>query len=259
MNKAKRVGFLIITLLAGLSAPALAGSLPKAEEGFSYYCTGARPTKLNGQPNAFLLFKLKKSEVRTEERAMVLCSTDAADERFVLKRFLEPGDKLIEGAVNFTVPFRVDGGVYNLEINTGDDSFYDAEEEEDSFDRHKRKCGVEDTQDNFGLTRLKRKGPLFCRMTSYNAYSFVDGSRPPIKVRCWSDGECIVIFYHHDWEFYVRPIPEKLVASWREIHSQAVKAINDRWVFYVAPNHCFGPLHCSDVANILKIPQKKKL
>ena len=56
-------------LLLALTNPTKAESLPKAEDGYLYYCTGGRADSFLERPNAFILFKLQKDEVRDDKKA----------------------------------------------------------------------------------------------------------------------------------------------------------------------------------------------
>lgn len=157
ISKAKIFHPLVLSVIAFASVWdfAMADGLPKAEDGYLYYCAGVRSDKLNGNPNAIAVFKLRKDEVRDEERAMVLCKADFVDERFIVKRFLETDDDLITGFINFKLPVEIEGKYFEFEVGSGGIDSYLTERSRSQFSRYREKCSFEENPQN-GLMVIKK-------------------------------------------------------------------------------------------------------
>ncbi|HAT87356.1 MAG TPA: hypothetical protein DCS30_16225 [Rhizobiales bacterium] len=247
-----------LLLLFCFLAPSLANAagLPKAENGYQYYCAGVKADDYLGQPNGFIVFKLREKDVRNEKKALVLCKAQVIDERFVLKRFLEPNDPMIKGHVNFKLLMEINGERHQVELTTGGSGSYLSDRNKNIFESKKESCGAEEQPDENGLIRIKRPKKTSCTIARFKAFGSVEGSESEFEVGCYRKRFCLFSFFYRDWRYRIRSVPDKWVPHWREIHKQAIKAIDERLAFYIAPNQCAGPLHCSDIARILNIPQK---
>ena len=159
---------------------------------------------------------------------------------------------MLDGGVNFTIPLQVDGKEYEFEVMTGRDSYMSGSLGS-HFDTSRQVCGFEEQLDENGLLPAKRPPKTSCRMTSYNAFGSFEDSTEKLEVSCFGQEKCLLDFFHQEWRFSVRTVPYALLPHWREIHEKAVSAIDERVVFYIAPNRCKGPLACKDLARILKI------
>ena len=244
-------------LLLFFPIAAHAAGLPKAEEGYRYYCTGIRldPSDPENYPNALVALKLKKEDVRSREKGLTLCATGAIDEYFVLKRFTDPNDQMLDGFVFFKVPIEIEGRTIELEFNTGGPLSYLSEYENNRFYGFKRRCGAEETPDSKGLFRIRRQGASSCTVLSYHAFPPIGDEVSNFEVKCWEGERCLFAFYHRRWRFLVLHVPEEWIPHWREIYRQAIDAIEKRLALYIAPYQCIGPLDCGVIGSVLQVPQ----
>ncbi len=233
---------------------AQADELPKAEKGWAYYCSGERLDPYYDSPNAIIILKLRKEDVRHDKKAMLYCETDKVDERFIIESLFLPGDRRIRGVISFKVPVIIDGKAYQFEMVTGSGPManYQQQGKLERFNSKRKICGMASKANELGLfVATYREKKMGCNRIPFTAFGFVNSKDNPVEISCFDHGKCSHYFFYREWKFYVRKVPRDLLPKWRDLHQQFVKAVEERVVLYLAPDGCIGSFNCEALSGLV--------